>query len=244
MVLLNLACEEEKEKLKMTKKWKIVSASVFSTAELGLLIAVLTCSGKVVPPLQFSAIALAFAFSLIFVSFKDRKFIIQLALLFTVVADVFLVLVEPRNQALAMTSFSLTQILYFVKLLMTTENKKIRLANLISRITTIVLVLVVTLIVLGGKADYVALISMFYFANLVLNVIFAFIGFKQNPLFAIGLLLFMLCDIFIGLQCAIGVYIDVDPSSIIYQIAFSPFNWAWLFYIPSQTLLSLTTMRK
>lgn len=228
----------------MNRKWTIACITIFCAVELALLVAVLACSGAVVPPLQFSAIALAFAFSLIFISFKDKKFIVQLALLFTVIADIFLVLVEPRNQGLAMTSFSLTQILYFVRLLMNEERKKVRLANLISRICAIVLVMTVTLIVLGGKADYVALISMFYFTNLIMNMIFAFIGFKRNPLFAIGLLLFMFCDIFIGLQCAIGVYIDVDPSSIIYKLAFSPFNWAWLFYIPSQTLLSISSMNK
>lgn len=223
------------------KKLRVGLIVSFCAIELGLLIAVLTCSGDVVRPLQFTSIALVFTFSLLFVRLKeDKNFIIQLALLFTVMADLFLVLIRPLNQALAMSFFSVTQMLYFVKILISEKRKGFRLANLISRIVAIVLVQVITLLVLKGKADYVSLISMFYFTNLVLNLLFAFLNFKQNPTLAIGLLLFMFCDIFVGLQSAIGVYIDIPATSIIYKIVFSPFNWAWFFYIPSQTLLSIS----
>ena len=224
----------------MNKRWTLASIVIFSAIEIGLLISVLVCKGNAVPALQFTSIVLAFSFSLIFLNFKKGQYITQLALLFTVIADVFLVLARPQNQSVAMTSFSITQVLYFTKLLKETESKKVRLSNLITRIVAIVVIEVTTLFVLGEKADFVSLISMFYFINLILNMIFAFVNFKKNPLFAIGLLLFMFCDIFIGLQCAIGVYIDIPSTSIIYKITFSPFNWAWLFYIPSQALLSIS----
>lgn len=228
----------------MNKRWEIWLVSIFVATELSLLISVLTCSGDIIPPLSFSAIALAFVFSLLFISFKNYGFITQTALLFTVIADIFLILVEPRNQAVAMTSFSITQILHFVRILIETPCKKMRLANLITRIVLIVIVQVVTLAVLNGKADYVALISMFYFTNIILNAFFAFFNFKKNPLFAIGMLLFLFCDIFIGLNSAVGVYITVPENSILYKMAFPSFNWAWLFYIPSQTLIAISCVEE
>ena len=221
----------------MSKKQSLICLAVFALIEFGLLLVVLLGEGKVVEGCSYSAIVFAFVFSLVFVSFKHKAFVIQLALLFTALSDLFLVFGSIKNQAVAMSFFSITQVLYFVKLLMDMPSKKIRLANLTCRIIAIVGVLIATLVVLGNKADYVSLISMFYFANIVLNMIFAFIGFKNNPYLAIGLLFFVICDLFIGLQSAIGVYIEVDPNSIIYQIVFSSFNWAWLFYIPSQVFI-------
>ena len=185
----------------MNKKWTIISLSAFVLIELSFLMVVLFGEGTIVEIFSFCAIAFAFLFSLIFLSFKHKTFIVQFALLFTVLSDLFLVFGELQNKSLAMSFFSITQILYFVKLLMDTPNKKLRLANLISRIVAIVAVLVVTLIVLKEKADYLSLISMFYFTNLVLNLIFAFIGFKRNPFFAFGLLFFLFCDIFVNTIC-------------------------------------------
>lgn len=225
----------------MNKKWTIISLSAFVLIELSFLMVVLFGKGDVKEAFSFSSIALAFVFSLAFLSFKHDSFVIQFALMFTVLADLFLVFGQWQNKALAMSFFSITQILYFVYLLKTTPNKKIRFVNLLSRIIAIVGVLVATLVVLKGKADYLSLISMFYFTNIVFNTFFAFFNCKRNPFFAIGLLLFLICDIFIGLQVAIGNYIYIDPNSIIYQIVFSPFNWAWLCYIPSQSLIVIAS---
>ena len=228
----------------MTKAGKLVSITVFCVVEFALLITLLFGGGELARIASFASIALAFAFSLLFLSIKHKKIITQLALLFTVCADVCLVLARPQNQSLGMSFFSIVQILYFVRLLLETPNKQIRLANLISRCVAIVAVVVTTLCVLGTKADYLSLISMFYFTNLVLNVVFAFINIKTNPLLAIGLLLFMFCDFIIGLQCAIGVYIDIPSTSFLYQLAFSSFNWAWLFYLPSQAILSISSINQ
>ncbi len=227
----------------MYSKPQIAFISIFVAIEIALLICVLTCNGAVVSALQFSAVALAFIFSVCFISIKDRKITTQSALIFTLLADIFLILVSPRNQALAMTFFSISQILYFVKLLRETQNKTIRLCNLILRIILIITVQIVTLIVLKEKADYIAIISMFYFTNIVLNMVFALINIKTNPMFAIGLICFLICDIFIGLNCAVGVYINVPETSFIYKLAFPTFNFAWLFYIPSQTLIALNSIK-
>ena len=96
-------------------------------------------------------------------------------------------------------------------------------------------------LVLKEKLDYVAAISLMYFASIIHNVILAFVLFKKSPLMALGMLLFLCCDIVVGLNSAIGVYISVPETSILYKIAYAPFNLAWTFYLPSQTMLALST---
>ncbi|MBO5395155.1 MAG: hypothetical protein J6A28_04595 [Clostridia bacterium] len=219
-------------------KWSLIGA--FALIEATLLPLILTLSGLVVKILSFASIVLAFGFSLLFISFKNKAFFVQIGLFFTVMADIFLVVIEPRMQSLAMSFFSLVQMAYFAKLLFENKNKKVRLANIISRVALVVIVEIVTILVVGAKTDYLALISMFYYTNLILNIVFAFFNFKQNPYFAIGMVLFALCDTIIGLQVAIGNYIFVSESSFIYKFVFSSFNWAWLFYLPSQTLISIS----
>lgn len=228
----------------MNKKLKLISLSIFIALEICLWILVLATSGDLNRYLSFSSILLAFIFSLMFLSFKDKTYLTQFALFFTVVADVFLVLINPQNQALAMTSFSIVQILYLIRILLETKNKKINLINLIVRVVLICIVEIITIIVVKDKVDYVCLISMFYYTNLILNLIFAFINLKKSPLLAIGLVFFLLCDTFVGLSSAIDVYITVSHTSWLYKLVFADFNFIWFFYIPSQTLLALSSAKK
>ena len=228
----------------MNKKLKIISSSVFVFAEICLWVAVLNTSGRVNEYLSFSSVLLAFLFALLFIGFKYKKYLTQFALLFTVVADVFLILIHPINQAVAMTAFSAVQILYLLRILFETNNKKINLINLTIRAVLIVIVEIITIIVVKDNLDYVSIISMFYYVNLILNLVFAFVNFKKSPLLALGLVFFLLCDTFVGLSSAIGVYISVASNTWLYRLVFADFNFIWFFYIPSQTLLSLSAVWK
>ena len=226
-----------------SNKVKYLLIAAFCAVEITFLVLLLTLGGNASRIISFVSIALAFAFSLLFVNFKNKNIFIQLGLMFTVCADVCLVLCQPMKQTLGMVFFSFAQIVYFCKLLYETPSKKVRLANLISRCIAIILVQVLTIVVVGKTVDFLALISMFYYTNLILNIVFAFFNFKQNPYFAIGMVLFALCDTIIGLNVAIGTYITIPESSFLYQIAFSPFNWAWLFYLPSQVCISISASK-
>ena len=96
-------------------------------------------------------------------------------------------------------------------------------------------------IVLGKNADAVAILSVLYYANILLNMVMAFIKFKKFPMLAIGFLLFILCDTVIGLQVASGGYLPIKPGSALYQFLWMPINLAWLFYLPSQVLIALSS---
>ncbi|MCQ2564492.1 MAG: lysoplasmalogenase [Clostridia bacterium] len=227
----------------MIKKAKLITSIVFVVAELAFLCAILFDKQKSLV-VDYSAIVLAFLFGTAMSTFDAKTTLTSFALLFTAVADLFLVIWTPLvswRQSIAMTSFSVTQICYFVRLLLESKTQKTRSFQIIFRIIFVAVVEAVTIVVLKTNVDYLSLISMFYYANLILNVITAFVQFKRSPLLAFGLLCFLLCDTFVGLNVAIGAgYLPIAESSIIYKIAYADFNFAWLFYVPSQTLLALS----
>ncbi len=201
-------------------------------------------SGKTYSVLSISSIVLAFLFCLLLFK-KDTSHILTIfALFFTVCADFLLCgLVDfTFIKELAMCFFVGTQACYFLRLF-SNQTIKQRKIHLIIRICFSAFAIFLTAIILKENTNFLSLISLFYYANLLLNVIFSFIQFKLSPLFAIGLLLFSFCDVFVGLGM-IENFISIPDGSIIKTINSIELNMAWLFYVPSQTLLSLSTIKK
>lgn len=191
--------------------------------------------------LKFSSIVFACLFCIIFAERNFSYLFTQLALVFTVISDYFLVLGVVDNKTLAMIFFSCAQICYFLRLYFEEKRATVKKIHLIVRISVSALILPVTALVLGKNCDALALVSMFYYANLVLNAIFAYIRFKDSPLFAIGLTLFILCDTVIGLS-SLKHYFPIDMSSLFYKILHPGFDLGWAFYLPSQALLSASLL--
>jgi len=193
--------------------------------------------------LSFASITLVGLFSLLFFDKSNNSFFIIFAILSTICADLFLVLITPQNKEIGMVFFSITQILYFLYLYFNTSSKKNRLANIISRIALIVIIEIITIFVLKDKVDFLSLISMFYITNLFVNIIFAYTN-KNTIILAIGLTLFILCDLVVGFQEAAHTYISLSENSIIYKIIYSNINLAWLFYLPSQVIIATYLLLK
>ena len=84
-----------------------------------------------------------------------------------------------------------------------------------------------------------AVLSMIYIANLVVSIIFAFLHFRQNKLLAIGLLLFLCCDIFVGLKEMMPL-INVKDNLVFNFFEEIPIPLQPLFYIPSQAVLAIS----
>ena len=100
---------------------KKYSSILFIVAEIVLWICILNISGIANKYLSFSAVVLAFLFAMMFFGIKNKNYLTNFALLFTVIADVFLVLLDAQNQSAAMTSFTVVQILYFIRILFETK---------------------------------------------------------------------------------------------------------------------------
>ena len=225
-----------------SKKSIYIFSLLFTFLELLLAVCVQTVGGRANDFLSVSAIALCFAFALLFLEKGTDTALIQAALFCTLMADICLIILQPRKQLLAMLFFSAVQICYFI--LLWKNQRKYKGFHLVFRGFISLTALFLTAAVLGEKADPLSLVSLFYFANLLLNVIFSFADFKKNRLFAVGLLLFLLCDICIGLSEMSAGYIPIKEGTLLYAVIHPGFNLAWLFYIPAQTLIALSLADK
>ena len=212
---------------------------IFSLIQLVLYALIFTVGGDAV---RYGVVLCAFLFSLIFVS-KDKNSCFTVgALGFTLIADLFLVLLDPARQLAGMVFFCGAQLCYAARVHFFFETKIARKFTLALRAAAVFAVQIVTLAVLGGAYDALSAVSMFYFTNLILNTVFAFISIKKQPVYALGMLAFVFCDIFVGFGAALGTYLSVSEGSIIYMLAHPPFDAMWIFYAPSQTLIAISSL--
>lgn len=239
-----------KNSKKMTKFFNKDNAfhTIFVAVQLVLLTLIL-CDLEFNEWFCFAVVLLAFSHAVFSAKNKKHGLILVLAMAFTLVSDVFLVLIYHNtgsivDQSIGMTTFSLAQLSYFVYIYLNSSDKKLKLIHCLVRVGACVFLIALTLIVLKDNVNYLAIITMFYFANLLLNAIFSFIIRPKNLALAIGFIFFICCDIFVAALAVEGLFITISEQSILYWFAHPPINFAWLFYTISQTLISLSIYLK
>ncbi|MBP5343311.1 hypothetical protein J6Y73_05240 [bacterium] len=160
--------------------------------------------------------------------------ILGLALLFTLLSDTFLLHLDNYYE-IGVTSFLVVQVLYLFRMFYSLGLNRKRL-KITLMIRGCAFILIMLGLIIFNSFSYLYLITGLYFINLVMNFIDSLIflisyrgedRFKSIFVFTIGLLLFIGCDINVGLSNLIGV-----GSNII-----------WIFYLPSQVLISLSGTR-
>lgn len=224
---------------KNTRRTFFFSATaLFVAIEIALGIALQVTSGRTVAACSFASVILACLFCTLFAKKSADYALTQAALVLTVCADYFLVWSEPQIHLPAMLFFLLAQLCYAARLYHMADRKE-RRAQWISRTALCLAVLIVTMSVLQEKTDALALVSMLYYANLILNLLFSCFRFRSRAFLAIGFLLFLLCDTVIGLDL-MNAYLPIPEDALLYRIIRPGFNLAWMFYLPSQVLLALS----
>lgn len=221
-------------------KYKNLAIILFSFIQLILFVTVQATSGIFNTISSFAVVVLCCLFVILYIEKSKDYIFTQIALICTVMADLFLVVLQPMKQLPAMIFFSITQICYFLRLFFNTKSKKEKQIHIIIRAASSFLAIILTIVVLKAKADALSLVSMFYYANLIINIVFAFIHFKSSNLLAIGLLLFLCCDTIVGINVLLDQYITSPSLQESINSILSSLNWAWIFYVPSQTLLALS----
>ena len=223
------------------KAFLLVASILFILIEATLGYLIQTAEGLVAH--CYSAVVIACYFFLLFAEKSPTFWLTQIGLFYTVCADWFLVVLVPMRQLTAMLFFSVTQLAYAVRLYLDSSSRRRRMLQIWVRAALSVFAIVLTASVLQGSTDPLALVSLFCYATLIGNVIFAFAQGKRNLLFAIGLLFFLCCDTLIGLSC-LGQYFPIAEDSMLYTVINPGFNLAWAFYVPSQALIALSLLPK
>lgn len=183
---------------------------------------------------QYCAILLNFLTMLYFFRKHHRKgdgfflWSIPLDLLLTLAADTFLVAIN-NYYIFGIIFFCCVQTVYAIDLGITKKNLTARV------------ILLLLLIFFVAKTDLELIFSSYSMANLVVNAVVSILRYtkhktKAGLLFMIGLILFLGCDISVGLRNAFAL-----SDSAVYLFTF---YLVWSFYIPSQVLIVLAYIQR
>lgn len=167
---------------------------------------------------------------------KERSGYIVAGLFFTAVSDYFLLFTD--SYAAGMLSFCVVQTIYCIYC---SKNLKRYILKEVIQLCIIGAILLGGSIGLQIEFDVVLVLSIYYFVHLVSNVLYSWFHSKEGKekkLFAIGMTLFLLCDIHVAIFNA-GSYLSFGFSTVyqkIYEIATIAM---WFYYLPSQVLIAL-----
>ena len=171
--------------------------------------------------------------------------LLRIAMIFTLIADYFMVALEEADNLTGVTVFLGTQLFIFLHIMVNDTDRKSRVANIVIRVFLMAVIALAVPLVLGEDGDLLSLLSVIYFANLCVNTIFAHRIGRGGMLLTVGLFLFALCDINVGLSGLNSIYTGGLPEgSLLYKLANAEVDLIWLFYIPSQTLIPMTLLYK
>lgn len=214
--------------------------------------------------IKYLGVIFCFGFELFFYAKKTAiNRLLIFGMFFTVVSDYFLLFTE--YYIVGVSSFLLTQFFYMVRLQVEKEkyltrfaigtyeiDKKAGKIKIISyRILRNYLIILGNTIIISFilysnmiKIDILLIITVIYFQSLVCNVLTSINYFKRDSdnqclkLFTIGLILFLFCDINVGLY-NLTFYSSV--SGVFYYKVYEIASICmWVFYLPSQVLIAMS----
>jgi hypothetical protein len=206
--------------------------------------------------IKFTIIVLCFCYVLFYKSGANRSIIFcsQAALFFTVISDLFILLLDYYFYGVL--TFVIVQQLYGMRLIL--ERRSDRGSGIIKIDFTLWGSFLARILIQAGFTAVVCILlsqtgvilerllvtSVFYFICILMNAITAVkAAFKDTKekskvIFAVGIFLFLLCDINVGLFNLSGF---ISMPEHLYGIIYS-FSAVlmWTFYAPAQVLLALS----
>lgn len=200
--------------------------------------------------IKFAAVILCFLYVIFRKERQNTKDHIWLccALAFTVVSDIFILLTDYYFYGVL--TFIIAQQLYGIRIDELYEREK---NSSVSRIKSVIIRLLyqtalgfsvyIMLLLTDVNCDALLTVSIFYFISICFNVVRSLklsVHYRERKdirIFAYGMLLFLLCDINVGLF-NISDFLPVGSAyTMIYNISSI---LMWFFYAPSQVLIALS----
>jgi len=208
---------------------------------------------------KFTVIIICFCYAL-FAKGQSKSISssLKLAMFFTLISDLFILILD--YYLYGVLTFIIVQLLYNYRISLNAvsskntegEHSKKKSFRRVSRhfagcfIIQLIIAgsVLICLTCLGVEAEALLIAALIYFTGLLLNTIRALAAAADKKadsgmrLFAAGLLLFLLCDINVGLF-NLSSFVELEPElySILYNISSI---LMWVFYAPSQILITLS----
>lgn len=202
--------------------------------------------------LKYISVLLCFVYSVIvFTLFREKDTIVlAAAFCFTCISDYFLLFTESFT--FGMLSFSVVQLIYLLRLWYLDINKGKRTVLFYRLILNFiiwvgVLSILKLLGILSGNTEIserlLLYVASFYFVTIFHNVIrsFAYMNHYKSSksiIFALGMLLFILCDINVGIYNMEG-FIAINQEVFHKLYSFAEIAM-WMFYLPAQVCIALS----
>lgn len=184
--------------------------------------------------LKFSSIIINLVLATIFsIKLKKVNLFFLLGLVFTLLADTFL-LVLDSYYSIGLVCFNIVQFFYFLGL--KNAIKKSFIPQLIIRISLFTFSLIIGL----SLSQAEIFLSISYICSMILTIftlIFDVDLDKEKMVLLWGLILFLLCDINVGLF-NLGYYFNLSYEITLILESIST-NLMWFFYLPSQVEITL-----
>ena len=206
--------------------------------------------------IKFSVIILCFCYVLFYAKSSDKSIfflpsIMKLAMLFTVISDLFLLILD--HYFFGVITFIVVQQLYAVRIILAEAERRANMSSYLlgQFLTRIMIQSIITGIICmllmryDIKLEPLLVVSTIYFISILMNVLFAVRATARNLedknmlFFTIGMGLFLLCDINVGLFNLTGF---ISLPKVIDQHIYSLSSiLMWAFYAPSQAMIALST---
>ncbi|MGB8452582.1 MAG: lysoplasmalogenase family protein [Anaerocolumna sp.] len=198
--------------------------------------------------LKFSGIILCLLFTLLFPYRREGRIdvsIVRLALFFTVISDLFILMLD--YYMIGLITFCVVQSLYLIRLSIWNQMNLTGLNRIIIirfiRNLIVSFLIIIILIMLKIEMEGLILISIFYFVSIVFNVSDSIViacksKITNQILYAQGMVLFLLCDINVGLF-NLSDFQSINSHWFMSLYKFSTIAM-WMFYLPAQVAISLS----
>lgn len=181
--------------------------------------------------LKYGAVALCFLAALDRAGTEDGRMVCA-ALAFTLAADWFLLILDSFYLA-GVACFCVVQAIYLLRLHRWG-------AGLLWPLRVGLTVAALAVAALLRALEPLTAVTLCYFAELACNTVSALRLGRRGRCFGLGLLLFVGCDLCVGLHnlAAFLPVVDTGPLFSFAQVGM------WLFYLPSQVLITLSVRKK
>ena len=181
--------------------------------------------------LKYGAVALCFLAALDRAGTEDGRLVCA-ALAFTLAADWFLLILDSFYLA-GVACFCVVQAIYLLRLHRWG-------AGLLWPLRVGLTVAALAVAALLRALEPLTAVTLCYFAELACNTVSALRLGRRGRCFGLGLLLFVGCDLCVGLHnlAAFLPVVDTGPLFSFAQVGM------WLFYLPSQVLITLSVRKK
>ena len=194
--------------------------------------------------LKYAGILTCLAFAAVGIFFYGKDgIVVTVALVFTAISDLF-ILVFAKHFEVGVCTFIAAQAVHFVRIYLINGNKP--WISLAVRL----IVVAAGLALFGGLGllnSAVVVLAIIYFPQVLINTIES--GFlikidKKYILLFVGLLLFTICDICVGIYDMNGINGNVDDATLGISISEGLRNFVryaiWTVYLPAQVLIVLS----